>query len=93
MNIKVQCWNLRRKCFNKLRHRKKIALTFDDGHKYADQILEKLEQYGVKSTFFCVGLVLRRTVIFTKKYTMPDMKLETIAIPIRIWQNYRKLKS
>ncbi|MCI9334618.1 MAG: polysaccharide deacetylase family protein [Lachnospiraceae bacterium] len=54
MNIKVQCWNLRRKCLNKLRHRKKIALTFDDGHKYADQILEKLEQYGVKSTFFFV---------------------------------------
>ncbi len=67
MNIKVQCWNLRRKCFNKLRHRKKIALTFDDGHKYADQILEKLEQYGVKSTFFVCGTCIKKNCDIYKK--------------------------
>jgi len=67
MNIKVQCWNLRRKCLNKLRHRKKIALTFDDGHKYADQILEKLEQYGVKSTFFLCGTCIKKNWDIYKK--------------------------
>lgn len=67
MNIKVQCWNLRRKCLNKLRHRKEIALTFDDGYKYADQILEKLEQYGVKSTFFVCGTCIKKNCDIYKK--------------------------
>ncbi len=36
---------------------KKIALTFDDGphYKYTEQILEILEKYGVKATFFIIG--------------------------------------
>lgn len=35
----------------------KIALTFDDGPhpKYTSQILDILEQYGVRATFFVVG--------------------------------------
>ena len=36
---------------------KKIALTFDDGphYKYTDKILDILEKYGVKATFFVIG--------------------------------------
>lgn len=36
---------------------KKIALTFDDGPhpKYTAQILERLERYGIKATFFVIG--------------------------------------
>lgn len=36
---------------------KKIALTFDDGphYKYTDRILDILESYGVKATFFVIG--------------------------------------
>ncbi len=35
---------------------KMIALTFDDGpSKYTDRILDCLEQYGAKATFFVVG--------------------------------------
>ncbi len=36
---------------------KKIALTFDDGPhpRYTPQILEILEEYGIKATFFVVG--------------------------------------
>lgn len=67
MSIKAQCWNLKRKCLNKLRRRKKIALTFDDGHKYADQILEKLEQHGVKSTFFLCGTCIEKSRDIYKK--------------------------
>lgn len=67
MNIKAQCWNLKRECINKLHQRKKIALTFDDGHKYADQILEKLEQHGVKSTFFLCGTYVVRNLDIYKK--------------------------
>ena len=37
---------------------KKIALTFDDGphYKYTDRILDILESYGVKATFFVIGV-------------------------------------
>jgi peptidoglycan/xylan/chitin deacetylase (PgdA/CDA1 family) len=37
---------------------KQVALTFDDGPdpNYTPQMLAILEQYGVKATFFCVGL-------------------------------------
>lgn len=36
---------------------KKIALTFDDGPhpRYTPEILEILEEYGIKATFFVVG--------------------------------------
>lgn len=35
-----------------------IALTFDDGPlpRYTEQVLDVLERYGVRATFFCVGL-------------------------------------
>ncbi len=32
-----------------------IALTFDDGYQYTMEILEKLEAYRIKATFFLVG--------------------------------------
>lgn len=35
--------------------KKMIALTFDDGYKYTMEILEKLEQYDVRATFFLTG--------------------------------------
>ena len=41
---------------------KKIALTFDDGphYKYTDEILDILEKYGVKATFFVIGVNAER---------------------------------
>jgi peptidoglycan/xylan/chitin deacetylase (PgdA/CDA1 family) len=38
-------------------HFRKIALTFDDGPDpyYTPQILDILDQYRIKATFFCVG--------------------------------------
>lgn len=40
------------------RDRPEIALTFDDGPlpRYTRQVLDVLERYEVKATFFCVGL-------------------------------------
>lgn len=32
-----------------------VALTFDNGYKYADQILDKWKQYGVEASFFPNG--------------------------------------
>ena len=32
-----------------------IALTFDDGYQYTMEILEKLEAYRIKATFFFGG--------------------------------------
>lgn len=67
MNIKTKFWNLKRECLNKICHRKKIALTFDDGHKYVGQVFEKLEQYGVKSTFFLCGTCIEKNPDIYKK--------------------------
>lgn len=38
--------------------RKAIALTFDDGphYKYTEEILDILKSYGVKATFFMIGV-------------------------------------
>jgi peptidoglycan/xylan/chitin deacetylase (PgdA/CDA1 family) len=38
-------------------HLPEIALTFDDGPdpQYTPQILDILQQYRVKATFFCIG--------------------------------------
>src|SRR5438067_3702036 len=38
-------------------HLREIALTFDDGPdpSYTPQVLDVLQQYGVKATFFCLG--------------------------------------
>ncbi|MBB5080127.1 polysaccharide deacetylase family protein [Nonomuraea endophytica] len=40
------------------RERREVALTFDDGPQppYTGQVLDVLERYGVRATFFCVGL-------------------------------------
>jgi peptidoglycan/xylan/chitin deacetylase (PgdA/CDA1 family) len=39
----------------------KIALTFDDGPhpRYTDEILEILDEYGIKATFFVIGINAR----------------------------------
>lgn len=34
---------------------KKVALTFDDGHKYAEEIFASLEKHGEKASFFLCG--------------------------------------
>ncbi len=41
---------------------KKIALTFDDGphYKYTEKVLDILEKYGVKATFFVIGVNAER---------------------------------
>ena len=41
---------------------KRIALTFDDGphYKYTAEILDILDEYGVKATFFVVGQLAER---------------------------------
>ena len=40
------------------REEKYVALTFDDGPhpRYTPKILEILEEYGIKATFFVVGV-------------------------------------
>lgn len=40
------------------RHRKQVALTFDDGPNppHTNAILDVLERYGVRATMFCVGM-------------------------------------
>lgn len=40
--------------------RKQVALTFDDGHKYAMEILEGLQKHHVKATFFLCGWCMER---------------------------------
>jgi len=43
-------------CSNPLEKQKKIAITFDDGpHPVTLQILEILQKYNAKATFFCIG--------------------------------------
>ena len=45
-----------------------IALTFDDGpSKFTMQILEELEKYDAKATFFLVGENIGRHVDIVKK--------------------------
>lgn len=43
--------------------KKTIALTFDDGpvNPYTGQILDILDQYNVKASFFCIGENVRRS--------------------------------
>lgn len=47
--------------------KRKVYLTFDDGHKYADEILEKLEKYNQKATFFLCGSYMSETPSVYKK--------------------------
>jgi peptidoglycan/xylan/chitin deacetylase (PgdA/CDA1 family) len=48
-----------------LRHgpedQRRVALTFDDGPdgEWTPEILDILDRYGVKATFFCVGMMIR----------------------------------
>ena len=49
-------------CSNGNRNRLRIALTFDDGpnEPYTSQVLDILEQYKIKATFFIIGQNARR---------------------------------
>jgi len=49
-------------CSNGDRNRLRIALTFDDGpnEPYTSQVLDILEQYRIKATFFIIGQNARR---------------------------------
>ncbi|CAO0830794.1 hypothetical protein SMICM17S_00420 [Streptomyces microflavus] len=44
------------RCFYDGRHTSRVALTFDDGPDpvYTRQVVEILERYGARATFFCV---------------------------------------
>lgn len=48
---------------------KEIAITFDDGphEKFTPAILELLEKYGAKATFFCIGKYIEENKSITKK--------------------------
>lgn len=49
--------------------RPKIALTFDDGHKYAAQIYAKLRKHHIKATFFICGCYIEENQnIYRKIY-------------------------
>lgn len=45
----------------------KISLTFDDGYKYTEQILEKLADYNQKATFFLCGDCIEKHMTITQK--------------------------
>lgn len=55
---------------------KKIALTFDDGHKYAPLILEKLEQHGEKATFFLCGSYMEENISIYQKIFKSGHEIE-----------------
>ena len=80
---------------------KVVALTFDDGPHpvYTPEILDILTEYGVRATFFCIGInaerypdILKRTsdeghCIGNHTYSHPKMKdidSETLASEIRM---------
>jgi peptidoglycan/xylan/chitin deacetylase (PgdA/CDA1 family) len=49
-------YHIKAYCSNPLETEKKIALTFDDGpHEMTLWVLEVLEKYNAKATFFCIG--------------------------------------
>ena len=47
--------------------KKMICLTFDDGHKFTDQILDKLEMHKQKATFFLCGSYIETNLSIYKK--------------------------
>ncbi|MGG1267143.1 polysaccharide deacetylase family protein [Brevibacillus laterosporus] len=57
--------------------KKAIALTFDDGpnESYTPQILELLEKYGVKSTFFTVGTRVQKNPKLAKQMVQQHHEL------------------
>ncbi|MFB0828485.1 polysaccharide deacetylase family protein [Brevibacillus laterosporus] len=57
--------------------KKAIALTFDDGpnETYTPQILELLQKYGVKSTFFTVGNRIKKNPKLTKQMVQQHHEL------------------
>jgi peptidoglycan-N-acetylglucosamine deacetylase len=75
--------------YNGNTHLREIALTFDDGPDpdYTPQILDVLQQYGIKATFFCIGRqveaypqIVRQAyetghVIGNHSWTHPDLGL------------------
>lgn len=53
-----------------------VYLTFDDGPTYliTDEILDVLQQYNVKATFFIVGKEINGKERILKESTMKDME-------------------
>ena len=62
------------------RHRKMIALTFDDGPDptTTPQALSILKKYNAKATFFMVGKMSMLTQILPSKFVRKGIRLETI---------------
>ncbi len=54
---RLYCQASKQVYFNKKNSQMKIALTFDDGPhpRYTPQILDILDKYGIKATFFVIG--------------------------------------
>lgn len=53
----IYCQASKQVYFNNKNNQMKIALTFDDGPhpRYTPQILDILDKYGIKATFFVIG--------------------------------------
>lgn len=48
-------------CGTSSRNQKKIALTFDDGpHEMTEKVLDLLQKFNVKATFFCIGTQIEK---------------------------------
>lgn len=61
-----------------------IALTFDDGpHRtYTSDVLDVLDKYQAKATFFIVGQNAEKILSLFRECTMKGMNWPTIRIPI-----------
>ncbi len=65
-----------------------VALTFDDGPgKYTDSLLDKLEEYGARATFFMVGTNAAKYPIPLSEWKRLDAKLVIIRRIIKISSN------
>lgn len=56
-----QNYFLRAYCNNPMVKERKIALTFDDGpHEMTEKVLDLLQNYNAKATFFCIGTQIEK---------------------------------
>jgi len=63
--------------FHLPRNEKKLYLTFDDGpHPEITQwVLEKLDKYNAKATFFCVGENLKNNLSFVELFSLKGHRI------------------
>ena len=55
-------------CNNQHEKERRIALTFDDGpHPMTEMVLDILQKYDVKATFFCIGTQIEKYPIIFKR--------------------------